>query len=72
MRSNAWTTTEEYNHLTGLIPQFISQQEIRVIAPWLAGEAAKFFEKFPSRSAEFDRDSLIEVRSLRVLTLINP
>jgi len=62
MRSNAWTTLEEYDFLNELIPQFLSQQEIRVIAPWLAGVVTAFFKKFPSRSSQFDRDRLTSVR----------
>ena len=62
MRSNAWTTVEEFDFLTERIPQFICQQEVRSIAPWLAGVATNFFVKFPSRSAVFGRDQLTNVR----------
>ena len=61
MRSNAWTTVEELNFLEALIPQFVSQQEVRVVGPWLAEKATAFFAKFPLRSAEFDRDRLTKV-----------
>jgi len=61
MRSNAWTTVEELNFLEALIPQFISQQEVRVVGPWLAEKAVAFIAKFPLRSTEFDRDRLTKV-----------
>jgi len=61
MRSNAWTTLEEFTFLDGLIPQFLTQQGIRVVGPWLAETAAAFADKFPLRSAEFDRDRLTNV-----------
>ena len=67
MRSNAWTTLEEFNFLSDLIPQFVSQQEIRVVGLWLAEMAAAFFTNFPSRSAQFDRDRLTKVLSFFVL-----
>ena len=67
MRSNAWTTLEEFEFLEDLIPQFLAQQELRVIGPWLAGTATTFFAKFPSRSTEFDRDRLTKVRPTLVL-----
>jgi len=63
MRSNAWTTLEEFDFLSNLIPQFMSQQEVRIIGPWLAATASNFFAKFPSRSAQFDRDRLTKVRN---------
>ena len=61
MRSNAWTTLEEFTFLEDLVPQFVSQQKVRVVGPWLAEKAAAFFAKFPLRSAEFDRDRLTKV-----------
>jgi len=62
MRSNAWTTLEEFNFLEGLIPQFVIQQEVRVVGPWLAEKTAAFFAEFPLRSAEFNRDRMTNVR----------
>jgi len=62
MRSNAWTTLEELEFLEALIPQFVTQQGVRVVGPWLAEKATAFFAKFPSRSAEFDRDRMTNVR----------
>ena len=62
MRSNAWTSLEEYEFLTEYIPRFLKQQGIRVIFPLLAEVADAFLLKFPSRSEKFNRDSLIPVR----------
>ena len=61
MRSNAWTTVPEFDFLNDLVPKFLSQQDIRVVGPWLAELTTAFFEKFPSRSAQFDRDRLTKV-----------
>ena len=61
MRSNAWTTVNEFEFLTEWIPQFRAQQDIRVVGPWLAGVSAAFLTEFPSRSAQFERDRLIKV-----------
>ena len=61
MRSNAWTTVEECKFLDDLIPQFLSQQEIRVVGPWLTEIATTFFANFPSRSTQFDRDRMTKV-----------
>ena len=61
MRSNAWTSLEEYEFLTEYIPRFLKQQGIRVIFPLLAEVADAFLLKFPSRSEKFNRDSLIPV-----------
>jgi len=62
MRSNAWTTLEELEFLEALIPQFVTQQGVRVVGPWLAEKAAVFFAKFPSRSAEFNHDCMTNIR----------
>ena len=72
MRNNAWTTTEELAFLNGKIPGFLRQQEVRVIAPFLAGVASEFLAKFPSRATQFSREDLTGVRkpiSSRPLTL---
>jgi len=70
MRSNAWMTLEEFKFLDGLIPQFLTQQGVRVVGLWLAGTAAMFLTKFPSRSAKFDRDHLTTVCMLFVSCVI--
>ena len=67
MRRNAWTTVEEYEFLTGYIPRFVKQQEVRVVAPLLVEVATKFLTKFPSRSAMFDQDSLVVVSQIPLL-----
>jgi hypothetical protein len=80
MRKNAWTTLEEYSFLETYIPRFLKQQEIRIVAPFLAEVAAAFLEKFPSHRKEFDRESLVPVILFRsfvplpflILTLENP
>lgn len=62
MRSNAWTTQEEYDFLTSLIPTFTSHQGIRDIAPFLTATADDFLIKFPARSPEYDREQMTKVR----------
>ena len=61
---------EEFKFLDGLIPQFLTQQGVQVIGLWLAGTAAMFLTKFPSRSAKFDRDHLTKVCMLFVSCVI--
>jgi hypothetical protein len=62
MRSNAWTTQEEYDFLTALLPKFISQRETRSIAPFLGETACDFLKRFPARSSSFDRKQMAVVR----------
>jgi hypothetical protein len=61
MRKSAWTTLDEYLFLEGYIPRFLKQQEVRVVASFLAEVAAAFFLKFPSRREELNSEQWINV-----------
>lgn len=63
MRKNAWTTQEEFNFLTSLIPKFFAFQSVRNIAPFYAETTKLFLEKFPTRQAEFELPEISLVRS---------
>ena len=60
MRSNAWTTKEEYEFLTARIPGFLSHP--RNNAVFLAETAVSFLIEFPTRSLGHDRVQMITVR----------
>lgn len=64
MRKNAWTTLEEFDFLTELIPQFHSagNQAYGDVSTFLGDTARLFLIQFPVRLEEFDRPAMIKVR----------
>lgn len=62
MRSNAWTTQDEFDYLTPCIPRFVEQQGLRIVSPFLIEVAKAFLAKFPSRATEFTCEELVKVR----------
>ena len=61
MRSNAWTTQDEFDYLTLCILCFVKQQEIRIVSSFLIEVATAFLVKFPSRAVEFTLKELSKV-----------
>ena len=61
MRSNSWTTQEEYNFLDALVPKFLSGQEVCSIAPFLSEMAVAFLKEFPDCAVKYNHKKMAKV-----------
>jgi hypothetical protein len=55
MRSNAWTTLEEYHFLEDLIPKLIISRQSGAVAPFYGETTVTFLATFPTRVEECTR-----------------